>query len=94
MFLAELKSPRSPLAQLVLFMVCLAIAGSLLAGTHYVLVDKPAQEYAAHPPENSDRSCITTMGLISYTIVRMFGGYQHTSADCTLPYSVWSCCVY
>jgi len=46
------KEPRTPLARLVLFMVCLSIAGTFVAGTHYVMIDRPAQEYAAHPPTN------------------------------------------
>jgi len=52
-------SPRSPLARLVLFMVCLSIAGSFIAGIHYVAVDKPAQYAAAHPPMNSETREIT-----------------------------------
>ena len=43
-------SARSPLARLVLFMVCLAIAGSCIAGAHYYTVDLPQQK--ATPPEN------------------------------------------
>jgi hypothetical protein len=45
------QSTRSPLARLVLFMVCLAIAGSCIAGAHYYTVDLPQQK--ATPPENS-----------------------------------------
>jgi len=41
---------RSPLARLVLFMVCLAIAGSCIAGAHYYSVDLPQQK--ATPPDN------------------------------------------
>jgi len=44
---------RLPLARLVLFMACLSIAGSFLAGSHYVIIDRPHQEFASHPPPNS-----------------------------------------
>ena len=44
---------KSPLAQLVLFMVCLAVAGSIVAGAHYVVVDKPAHD-ALPAPANGD----------------------------------------
>jgi len=35
---------RSPLASLVLFMICLSIAGSIVVGAHYYTVDLPAQK--------------------------------------------------
>ena len=46
---------RSPLASLVLFMFCLAIAGSALAGAHYYAVDLPAQN-AIKAPANGPLS--------------------------------------
>jgi hypothetical protein len=46
------QSIRSPLARLVLFMVCLSIAGSIIAGAHYYAVDLP-QQNAITAPENS-----------------------------------------
>jgi len=39
---------QSPLARLVLFMVCLAIAGSIISGAHYYAVDLPEQDAQAH----------------------------------------------
>lgn len=46
---------QSPLARLVLFIVCLAIAGSALAGAHYYAIDLPDQQNAArNPPENTN----------------------------------------
>jgi archaellum component FlaG (FlaF/FlaG flagellin family) len=48
-------SQRSPLARLVLFMVCLAIAGSILAGAHYYAVDLPQQK-TLQAPENAESS--------------------------------------
>jgi hypothetical protein len=44
---------KSPLVQLVLFMVCLAVAGSIVTGAHYSVVDKPAQD-ALPAPANGD----------------------------------------
>jgi len=44
------QSPQSPLTRLVLFMICLAIAGSCIAGAHYYTVDLPQQKMT--PPEN------------------------------------------
>lgn len=38
---------KSPVARLVVFMVCLAIFGTVVAGLHYYAVDLPAQ--ASHP---------------------------------------------
>lgn len=46
---------RSPFARLVLFMTCLAIAGSVVAGAHYYAVDLPAQK-ALQAPENAQYS--------------------------------------
>ena len=48
-------SERSPLYCLVLFMTCLAIAGSVLAGAHYYAVDLP-QQNALQAPENAQSS--------------------------------------
>jgi hypothetical protein len=48
---------RSPLARLVLFMFCLSIAGSLVAGIHYAAIDIPQQEFSASQPTNSNSNC-------------------------------------
>jgi hypothetical protein len=42
---------QSPLARLVLFMICLALAGSFVAILHYFAVDLP-QQNAVLAPEN------------------------------------------
>ena len=42
----------SPLARLVLVMICLSIAGSIVAGAHYYVVDLPQQK-ALQAPANS-----------------------------------------
>lgn len=46
------SSPLSRLARLVLFMICLAVAASCIAGVHYAAVDHPAQN-VVQAPENS-----------------------------------------
>jgi len=46
---------RSPLARLVLFMCCLAIAASLFAAAHYLVIDLPVQENLP-APENAQGS--------------------------------------
>jgi len=43
------QTTGTPLGRLVLFMVCLSIAGSLLAGAHYFAVDLPAQKAITAP---------------------------------------------
>ncbi|AGB03403.1 hypothetical protein [Methanoregula formicica] len=42
---------KSPVARLVLFMVCLSVAGAFVAGLHYYTVDLP-QQNAVQAPEN------------------------------------------
>jgi hypothetical protein len=55
-FPGMLPSAESPLARLVLFMICLAIAGSFVAGVHYYGVERPQQEAlraaGLNPPSN------------------------------------------
>jgi len=51
------NSARSPLTRLVLFMVCLSIAGALVAGVHYVAVDLPQQQAVQAPTNSYDHSC-------------------------------------
>lgn len=56
------NSTRTPLARLVLFMICLSIAGSAVAGAHYYAIDLPAQVAALHPPANSESCTIIHSG--------------------------------
>jgi hypothetical protein len=42
-------SEPSPLARFVLFMICLAALGSILAGAHYLTVDLPEQQNVISP---------------------------------------------
>jgi hypothetical protein len=53
------ESTKSPLARLVLFIVCLSVLGSAVAGAHYYAVDLPQQQQIAQAPENY---CIYTYG--------------------------------
>ena len=52
-------SAQSPLRKLVLFLVCLALAGTILAGILYLTVELPAQQPARAPPNGpgSSRPC-------------------------------------
>jgi hypothetical protein len=46
------NNERSPLAGLVLFMIGLAIFGSIIAGAHYYAVDLPEQKNIPAPENN------------------------------------------
>ena len=46
------ESGMSPLGRLVLVIVCLALAGSMVAGIHYLAIDLPSQD-ARKAPLNS-----------------------------------------
>jgi hypothetical protein len=73
-------STSAPLARLVLFMICLSLAGSFVSVSHYVLVDRPIQEYGAHPPENKECDWMSSFSNdleLMYTIASSwFGGYH------------------
>ena len=50
--MVPVTSGRTPIGRLVVFMISLAIAGSIFAGAHYAFVDLPAQAYTDMPPSN------------------------------------------
>jgi hypothetical protein len=57
--------PGTALRALVLFMICLSIAGTLIAGAHWFAIDKPQQDALKNTaPKNSGfldcPSCIAT----------------------------------
>ena len=59
-------SVQAPLARLMLFLVSLALFGSLIAGTHYVAVDLPAQQAGPVPMNyipNDPSACARCMSL-------------------------------
>jgi hypothetical protein len=47
------QSQKSPLARLVLFMICLSIAGGFVAGVHYFAIDLPQQQKVQAPHNGS-----------------------------------------
>jgi hypothetical protein len=50
---------KPPLARLVLFMVCLSIAGAFVAGAHYYVIDVPQQKaLSGNPPANTNRDTV------------------------------------
>lgn len=51
-------SPYSPLARLVLFMICLSVAGAFVAGVHYFAADLPQQKALKTPTNNAYIDCI------------------------------------
>jgi len=59
--MAETKAPRSPLTRLILFICCLAIAASILAAAHYLVIDLPAQKNLPAPTnaQYSNENCNT-----------------------------------
>jgi len=67
----------SPLARLVLFMICLSIAGSILAGAHYYAIDLPEQKaLSEQTPANANsntgekcNTCRSQCGYLSYNEV-------------------------
>ncbi|MDD1687017.1 hypothetical protein [Methanoregula sp.] len=40
---------KSPLASLVLFMICIAILGSIIAGAYYFAIEKPSHDALTAP---------------------------------------------
>jgi hypothetical protein len=87
------QSTRSPLARLVLFMICLAIAGSAIAGAHYAVVDLPAQNHVQNPPANSESCTILHSGnciKIRATICQVGGTDLDWVKTCM---KLYGCCV-
>ncbi|WP_292368281.1 hypothetical protein [Methanoregula sp. UBA64] len=56
------ESIKSPLARLVLFMICLSVVGLFMAGVQYYAVDLPQQQ-SVHAPTNG---CAYTHGDCTY----------------------------
>lgn len=50
------ESVKSPLTRLVMFIVCLSIAGSIVAGVHYYAIDLPQQQNV-QAPANAGSVC-------------------------------------
>ncbi|NMB77635.1 MAG: hypothetical protein GYA23_00900 [Methanomicrobiales archaeon] len=79
------QSERSPLARLVLFMVCLSVAATFVAGMHYTIIDRPQQEFASHPPANSE-SCYPVDWWTS------FWNQLFNIKSCGVCYDGYNCC--
>ena len=90
------QSTQSPLGRFVLFCVCLALAGGILAGAHYLAIDKPHQD-ALRPPTNEEFDPVCYAVLIQdYNVCRSKckdsrGEWENTcffecraAADCTM----------
>lgn len=65
------RTESTPLARLVLFMICLSIAGAFVGGAHYYAVDLPQQKaVAGHPPANANsdiaEKCNTCRSYCNY----------------------------
>ncbi|MFA5268077.1 MAG: hypothetical protein WC379_08890 [Methanoregula sp.] len=93
-YMSSPSSGSSPLARLVLFMVCLSIAGSIAAGVHWFVIDAP-QQNALQPPTNSD-GCSDVCRMQSTDCAEscpMDGNWETCVDDCTNAY--YSCtCIY
>jgi hypothetical protein len=50
-------SEKTPLARLMFFMICLAVAGSILAGAHYYAIDLPQQNAVVAPVNSPSDNC-------------------------------------
>lgn len=48
---------RSPLVRLVMFMVCLSVFGSVLAGAGFAVFELPGRASADHAPSNYGQIC-------------------------------------
>lgn len=68
------KTPSSPLARLVLFMVCLSIAGGFVGIAHYYAVDLPEQQKIQAPAN----SCAYTYGECN----DLYYNYRHYTLCC------------
>lgn len=75
---------KSPLARLMLFMVCLSIAGACVAGAHYYAIDVPQQKaLSENPPANpantdTAEKCNTCMNNCVYAVAN----YYQCLLDC------------
>jgi len=69
-----MSSPMSPLARLVLFMICLSVAGSAVAAAHYAAIDMPQQK-------NLTEYTRCTSGCISSDVVYMSPTGPRTPTD-------------
>jgi len=67
-----MSETKSPLARLVLFMICLSIAGAFVAGVHYLAIDLPQQK-SVTPPSNY--GCVTIDQDTARVLIELEGYY-------------------
>jgi hypothetical protein len=89
--MTQSHTTRSPLAGLVLFMVCLSIAGTFIAGIHYVIVDRPAQIAAARTPINGNNYQVTQNCIDYGNWWNAFWGVVFGDGTCTQS-NTYVCC--
>lgn len=80
---------RTPLARLVLFMICLSIIGSAIAGIHYYAVDLPQQQ-SVQPPANygyCDPVIVEAMHACARTDCDVCMAMGETTLKCQVPTS-------
>jgi hypothetical protein len=75
-------SPHSPLTRLVLFTVCLSIAGTFVAGAHYVTVDLPQQNVLQAPANTDPGSCFLECASTARACFKGCGGNGGCSEAC------------
>ena len=56
--MVKAQSALTPLARLVLVIVCLAIAGGFVAGVHYFAIDLPQQKAVEQQPPSDASRCV------------------------------------
>jgi len=82
LFLTMSGIEKSPLARLLLFIVCLSIAVAFVAGAHYYIIDVPQQKaLSGYPPANANtdtiEKCNTCRSYCPYS-----GNYYQCKFDC------------
>jgi hypothetical protein len=85
-------SERSPLARLVLFMVCLSVAGGAIAAVHYYAIDLPQQK-ALPAPENTSWQCRTVVGLPNMYVLVNTGEWTCEELKVDSGHRTFRCCL-
>ena len=69
--MSEVQTERSPLARIVIIIVCLSVAGAFAAGAHWYLIDLPEQkalsaQAPANPNTDLDEKCQSCTSVCIY----------------------------
>ena len=80
---------RTPLARLVLFMICLSIIGSAIAGIHYYAVDLPQQQSVKAPSNYGycDTIIVEAMHACARTDCAVCMAMAEVNLECQVPAS-------